>query len=68
MMRNKGLQEDDIQKIHTTVPEELTDQELHLSTISVSDLDRKHSGGWDKEYRRCTFYLKALSLRTFTFQ
>ena len=35
MMHNKGLQEDDIQKLHTTAPEQLTDQELLLSTISV---------------------------------
>ena len=49
MMRKKGLQEDDIQKLHTTAPEQLTDQELLLSTISAEDLDRKHSVGWDKE-------------------
>ena len=46
---NKGLQEDDIQKLHTTAPEQLTDQELLLSTISAADLDRKHSDGWDKK-------------------
>jgi hypothetical protein len=50
MMHKKGLQEDDIQKLHTTAPEQLTDQELLLSTISVLDLVRKHSGGWDKEW------------------
>ena len=50
MMRKKGLQEDDIQKLHTTAPEQLTDQELLLSTISAADLARKHSGGWDKEH------------------
>jgi hypothetical protein len=55
MMRNKVLREDDIQKLHTTEPEQLTDQELFLSSISVTDLDRKHSGGWDKEYPKCTF-------------
>ncbi len=43
MMRNKSLQEDDIQKLHTTAPEQLTDQELLLSTISAADLARKHS-------------------------
>ena len=48
MMRNKVLREDDIQKLHTTAPEQLTDQELLLSTISAADLARKHSGGWDK--------------------
>jgi hypothetical protein len=48
MTRNKDLQEDDIQKIHTTAPEQLTDQELLLSTISSSDLATKHCDGWDK--------------------
>jgi hypothetical protein len=52
MMCNKGLQEDDIQKILTTAPDQLTDQELLLSTISVTDLVRKHSDGWDKEHPR----------------
>ncbi len=37
-MSNKGLQEDDIQKLHTTAPEQLTDQELLLRTISAADL------------------------------
>jgi hypothetical protein len=55
MMWNKGLQEDDIQKLHTTAPEQLTDQELLLSTISAADLVRKHSGGWDKEHPKCLF-------------
>jgi hypothetical protein len=49
-MHKKGLQEDGIQKLHTTAPEQLTDQELLLSTISVLDLVRKHSLGWDKEW------------------
>jgi hypothetical protein len=48
-MNNKGLQEDDIQNLHTTPHEQLTDQELLLNTISTSDLPRKHSGVWDKE-------------------
>ncbi len=48
-----------IQKLHTTAPDQLTDRELLLSSISVSDLDRKHSGGWDKEYPKCTFGSKA---------
>jgi hypothetical protein len=48
MMHNKGLQEDDIQKLHKTATEPLTDQELLLSTISSLDLSRKHSGGWTK--------------------
>ena len=60
MIRNKGLQEDDIQKIHTSAPEQLTDQELLLSSISESDLVRKHSSGWDKEYPKCTFCSKTL--------
>ena len=55
MMRNKVLREDDIQKLHTTAPEQLTDQELLLSTISAADLARKHSGGWDKEHPKCLF-------------
>jgi hypothetical protein len=48
MMQNKGLQEDDIQKLHKTATEQLTDQELLLSTISSLDLSRKHYGGWTK--------------------
>ena len=68
MMRNKCLQEDDIQKLHTTAPDQLTDQELLLSTISVTDLDRKHSVGWDKEYPKCLFCGKAYRHRTFTVQ
>ena len=66
MMRNKGLQEDDIQKLHTTAPGQLTDQEVLLSSISVTDLVRKHSVGWDKEYPKCTFCSKDLRFRTFT--
>jgi hypothetical protein len=68
MMHNEGLQEDDMQKLHTTTPDQLTDQELLLSTISASDLDRKHSGGWDKEYPKCLFCGKAYRFRTFTVQ
>ena len=68
MMRNKGLQEDGIQKLHTTAPEQLTDQELLLSTISAADLARKHSGGWDKEHPKCLFCGKAYRFRTFTVQ
>jgi hypothetical protein len=48
-MNNEGLQEDDIQNLQTTPHEQLTDQELLLSTISTVDLPRKHSGVWDKE-------------------
>jgi hypothetical protein len=54
-MHNKGLQEDDIQTLHTTAPEQLTDQELLLSTISTEDLVRKQSSGWDKEHPKCLF-------------
>ena len=68
MMCNKVLQEHDIQKFHTTAPEQLTDQELFLTTISVADLVRKHSGGWDKEHPKCLFYGKAYRFRTFTVQ
>ncbi len=68
MMRNKVLREDDIQKLHTTAPEQLTDQELLLSTISATDLARKRSGGWDKEHPKCLFCGKAYRFRTFTVQ
>jgi hypothetical protein len=49
MQRKNGLQEDDIQKLHTTPPEQLNYHELLLSTICAEDLTRKHSGGWVKE-------------------
>jgi hypothetical protein len=68
MMQKRGLQEDDIQKLHTTTPEQLTDQELLLNTISVTDLVRKHSAGWDKEHPKCLFFGKANGFRTFTVQ
>jgi hypothetical protein len=68
MMHNKGLQEDDIQKLHTTAPEQLTDQELLLSTISAADLVRKHYGGWDKQHPKCHFCGKAYRFRTSTVQ
>ena len=68
MMRNKVLREHTIQKFHTTAPEQLTDQELLLSKISVADLVRKHSGGWDKEHPKCLFCSKAYRHRTFTVQ
>ncbi len=50
-----NLKEDDIQKLHTTAPEQLTDQEVLLSTISAADLAKKRSGGWDKENPKCLF-------------
>ncbi len=65
MMHNKGLQEDDIQKLHTTAPEQLTDQELLLSTISASDLVRKHSGGWDKEHPKFSSVAKCIQVQDF---
>ncbi len=37
---SKGLEEDDIQKLYTTAPEQLTDEELLLSTFCVDDLQR----------------------------
>ena len=45
-----GLREYDIQNLHTTEHEQLTDQKLFLITICAVDLVRKHSGGWDKEH------------------
>ena len=38
MPRKKGLEEAEIQKLHTTAPEHLTDDELLLSTFCVEDL------------------------------
>ncbi len=58
--------EDDIQKLLTTAPEQLTDQELLLSTISAADLSRKHSDGWDKEHPKFLFWDKAYRFWTFT--
>jgi hypothetical protein len=66
MMGN--LKVDDIQKLHTTAPEQLTDQELLLSTISAADLARKHSGVWDKEHPKCHFCSKAYTGTGFTVQ
>jgi hypothetical protein len=67
MMQKRGLQEDDIQTLHTTTPEQLTDQELLLNTISATDLVRKHSAGWE-EHPKCLFFGKANGFRTFTVQ
>ena len=44
MMRNKGLQEDDIQKLHTTAPEQLTDQELLRGGASAQFLRQTFPG------------------------
>ena len=55
MPRKKGLEEAEIQKLHTTAPEHLTDDELLLSTFCVEDLARKHSGGWDNDHPKCRF-------------
>ena len=63
------VKEDDIQKHHTTAPEQLNDQELLLRTISAADLARKRSVGWDKEHPKCLlFCCKTYRHRTFTVQ
>ncbi len=49
MQRKQGLEEAEIQKIHTTAPEHLTDDKLLLSTLCTEGLVRKHSGGWDND-------------------
>jgi hypothetical protein len=67
-MMFKGLHEDYIQSLHKTTPEQLTDQDLLLSTISEVELVRKHFGGWVKEYPKCFFCSKALRFKTFTVQ
>ena len=41
MQSKTGVQEADIQKLHTTPPEQLTDHELLLRTICAEDLVRK---------------------------
>ncbi len=43
MQRKQGLEEAEIQKLHTTAPEHLTDDKLLLSTLCAEGLDRKHS-------------------------
>ncbi len=43
MSRKKGLEDTEIQKLHITTPEHLTDDEFLLSTLCVEDLPRKHS-------------------------
>jgi hypothetical protein len=53
MPRKKGLEEAEIQKLYTTAPDHLTDDELLLSTFCAIDLDRKHSGGWDNDHPKC---------------
>jgi hypothetical protein len=62
---SKGLEEGDIQKLHTTPPEQLTDEELLLSTFCVDDLQRKSSAGWDKQHPKCLFCRKPYRYRTF---
>ena len=66
----KFLHEADTQKIHTTTPEQLTDQELFLTAICVTELVRKHSShsGWDKVNPKCFFWSKVKRFRTFTVQ
>jgi hypothetical protein len=68
MPRKKGLEEAEIQKLHTTAPEHLTDDELLLSTFCAEDLARKHSGGWDNDHPKCRFCGKGYRFRTFTTQ
>ena len=68
MPRNKGLVETEIQKLHTTTPEHLTDDELLLSAFCAGDLDRKHSGGWDNDHPKCLFCGKGYKFRTFATQ
>jgi hypothetical protein len=58
MPREKGLEEAEIQKLYTTEPEHLTDDELLLSTFCAEDIARKHSGGWDKDHPKCRFCSK----------
>jgi hypothetical protein len=65
MPRKKGLEEAEIQKLHTTAPEHLTDDELLLSTFCAEDLARKHSGGWDNDHPKCRFCGKGYRFRTF---
>jgi hypothetical protein len=52
------LEEEEIQKIHTTVPEHLVDDELLLSAFCAEDLVRRHSGGWDNDHPNCLFFSK----------
>jgi hypothetical protein len=68
MPRKKGLEEAEIQKLHTTAPEHLTDDELLLSTFCAEDLARKHSGGWDNDHPKCRFCGKGYRFRTFATQ
>jgi hypothetical protein len=58
MPRKKGLEESEIQKLHTTAPDHLTDDELLLSTFCEEDLARKHSGGWDNDHPKSHFWAK----------
>jgi hypothetical protein len=66
MQRKTGLQEADIQKLHTTPHEQLTDYELLLRTICAEDLDRKHSSGSDNKHPKCLLCSKAYRFKTFT--
>ena len=66
--RKKGLGEAEIQKLYTTAPEHLTDDELLLSTFCAEDLARKHSGGWDNDHPKCRFCGKGYRFRTFATQ
>ena len=60
------MEEDDIQKLHTTPPEQLTDEELLLNTFCVvDDLQRKSSASWDKQHPKCLFWRKPYRYGTF---
>ena len=65
MPRKRGLEEAEIQKLHTTAPEHLTDDELLLSTFCAEDLVRKHSGGWDNDHPKCRFCDKRKQVQDF---
>jgi hypothetical protein len=43
MQRKQGSEEAEMQKLHTTAPEHLTDDKLLLSTLCAEGLARKHS-------------------------
>jgi hypothetical protein len=62
------LEEDDIQKLHTTPPEQLTDEELLLIMFCVDDLQRKSSVAWDNQHPKCLFWRKPYRYRTFQVQ
>ena len=68
MRASKVLEEDDIKKLHTTPPEQLTDEEILLSTFCVDDLQRKSSAVWQKQHPKSLFCRKPYRYRTFQVQ